>query len=98
MQDLLTVLYNYVQENRVGRYLNADPAYRRAGCQRERAEDWLRANLGPEALAQLDALWDSQSVQDDLSQLALFRCGNRSGVGVGPIRPLRRIGTTCWPR
>ena len=72
MQDLLTVLYNYVQENRVGR-------------ERKRAEDWLRANLGQEALAQLDALWDSQSVQDDLSQLALFRCGIGLGLALAQL-------------
>ena len=90
MQDLLTVLYNYVQENRVGRYLNADPAYRRAGRQRERAEDWLRANLGPEA---------GQSVRAGRPEPAgPVPLRDRSGVGVGPIRPLRRIGTTCWPR
>ena len=49
MQDILDCLYEYVYEHRLPRLLNADPAYLDAGRMEDRAEEWLEANLDPEA-------------------------------------------------
>ena len=51
MEQILDVLYNYIQENRIAYYLNGDPEYCLAGRRMDEAEEWLEANLPPEARA-----------------------------------------------
>ena len=43
MLDILDVLYNYIQENRIAYYLNGDPEYCLAGRRMDEAEEWLEA-------------------------------------------------------
>ena len=45
MEQILDVLYNYIQENRIAYYLNGDPEYCLAGRRMDEAEEWLEANL-----------------------------------------------------
>ena len=54
MEQILDVLYNYIQENRIAYYLNGDPEYCLAGRRMDEAEEWLEANLPPEARARLE--------------------------------------------
>ena len=56
MEQILDVLYNYIQENRIAYYLNGDPEYCLAGRRMDEAEEWLEANLPPEARARLERL------------------------------------------
>ena len=53
MEQILDVLYNYIQENRIAYYLNGDPEYCLAGRRMDEAEEWLEATLPPEARARL---------------------------------------------
>ena len=41
MEQILDVLYNYIQENRIAYYLNGDPEYCLAGRRMDEAEEWL---------------------------------------------------------
>ena len=88
MEQILDVLYNYIQENRIAYYLNGDPEYCLAGRRMDEAEEWLEANLPPEARARLERLAAARAVP--------LRAG--PGAGAGRVRPAPRIGTTCWPR
>ena len=92
MEQILDVLYNYIQENRIAYYLNGDPEYCLAGRRMDEAEEWLEANLPPEARARLERLAAARAERDFRYERALFRCG------LGRVRPAPRIGTTCWPR
>ena len=56
MEQILDVLYNYIQENRIAYYLNGDPEYCLAGRRMDEVEEWLEANLPPEA----SVLWQPQ--------------------------------------
>ena len=40
MEQILDVLYNYIQENRIAYYLNGDPEYCLAGRRMDEAEEW----------------------------------------------------------
>ena len=42
MLDILDVLYNYIQENRIAYYLNGDPEYCLAGRRMEAGRLWQR--------------------------------------------------------
>ena len=64
MLDILDVLYNYIQENRIAYYLNGDPEYCLAGRRMDEVEEWLEANLPP----------------DFRYERALFRCGLGLGL------------------
>ena len=86
MEQILDVLYNYIQENRIAYYLNGDPEYCLAGRRMDEAEEWLEANLPPEAMARLERLAAARAERDG------------PGAGAGRVRPAPRIGTTCWPR
>ena len=70
MEQILDVLYNYIQENRIAYYLNGDPEYCLAGRRMDEAEEWLEANLPPAARAERDFRYER----------ALFRCGLGLGL------------------
>ena len=72
MEQILDVLYNYIQENRIAYYLNGDPEYCLAG-RRE-------ANLPPEARARLERLAAARAERDFRYERALFRCGLGLGL------------------
>jgi len=74
MEQILDVLYNYIQENRIAYYLNGDPEYCLAGRRMDEAEEWLEANLPPEARARLERLAAARA------ERALFRCGLGLGL------------------
>ena len=80
MQDILDCLYEYVYEHRLPRLLNADPAYLDAGRMEDRAEEWLEANLPPEARARLERLAAARAERDFRYERALFRCGLGLGL------------------
>ena len=85
MQDILDCLYEYVYEHRLPRLLNADPAYLDAGRMEDRAEEWLEANLDPEAQKQLVLLRENRLEQEELLQRALCRCGLALGLELGAL-------------
>ena len=70
MEQILDVLYNYIQENRIAYYLNGDPEYCLAGRRMDEAEEWLEANLPAAARAERDFRYER----------ALFRCGLGLGL------------------
>ena len=70
MEQILDVLYNYIQENRIAYYLNGDPEYCLAGRRMDEAEEWLEANLLAAARAERDFRYER----------ALFRCGLGLGL------------------
>ena len=71
MLDILDVLYNYIQENRIAYYLNGDPEYCLAGRRMDEAEEWLEANLPPEARARLARLAAACTAYPDLNDKEL---------------------------
>ena len=86
MEQILDVLYNYIQENRIAYYLNGDPEYCLAGRRMDEAEEWLEANLPPEARARLERLAAARA-ERDFRERALFRRGAGPGAGAGRVRP-----------
>ena len=91
MEQILDVLYNYIQENRIAYYLNGDPEYCLAGRRMDEAEEWLggqppprgrgsAANLPPEARARLERLAAARAERDFRYERALFRCGLGLGL------------------
>ena len=80
MLDILDVLYNYIQENRIAYYLNGDPEYCLAGRRMDEVEEWLEANLPPEAMARLERLAAARAERDFRYERALFRCGLGLGL------------------
>ena len=73
MEQILDVLYNYIQENRIAYYLNGDPEYCLAGRR-------MDANLPPEARARLERLAAARAERDFRYERALFRCGLGLGL------------------
>ena len=80
MEQILDVLYNYIQENRIAYYLNGDPEYCLAGRRMDEAEEWLEAKLPPEARARLERLAAARAERDFRYERALFRCGLGLGL------------------
>ena len=80
MLDILDVLYNYIQENRIAYYLNGDPEYCLAGRWMDEVEECLEANLPPEARARLERLAAARAERDFRYERALFRCGLGLGL------------------
>ena len=74
MEQILDVLYNYIQENRIAYYLNGDPEYCLAGRRMDEAEEWL------EARARLERLAAARAERDFRYERALFRCGLGLGL------------------
>ena len=74
MEQILDVLYNYIQENRIAYYLNGDPEYCLAGRRMDEAEEW------PEARARLERLAAARAERDFRYERALFRCGLGLGL------------------
>ena len=74
MEQILDVLYNYIQENRIAYYLNGDPEYCLAGRRMDEAEEWLEAN------ARLERLAAARAERDFRYERALFRCGLGLGL------------------
>ena len=68
MLDILDVLYNYIQENRIAYYLNGDPEYCLAGRRMDEAEEWL------------ERLAAARAERDFRYERALFRCGLGLGL------------------
>ena len=75
MLDILDVLYNYIQENRIAYYLNGDPEYCLAGRRMDEVEEWLG-----EARARLERLAAARAERDFRYERALFRCGLGLGL------------------
>ena len=73
MLDILDVLYNYIQENRIAYYLNGDPEYCLAGRRMDEVEEWL-------ARARLERLAAARAERDFRYERALFRCGLGLGL------------------
>ena len=65
MLDILDVLYNYIQENRIAYYLNGDPEYCLAGRRMDEVEERLAA---------------ARAERDFRYERALFRCGLGLGL------------------
>ena len=68
MEQILDVLYNYIQENRIAYYLNGDPEYCLAGRRMDEAEEWL------------ERLAAARAERDFRYERALFRCGLGLGL------------------
>ena len=90
MLDILDVLYNYIQENRIAYYLNGDPEYCLAGRRMDEVEEWLEGPKGlrrwgsatrpREAGARLERLAAARAERDFRYERALFRCGLGLGL------------------
>lgn len=81
MLDILDVLYNYIQENRIAYYLNGQTRNTVwPGGRMDEAEEWLEANLPPEARARLERLAAARAERDFRYERALFRCGLGLGL------------------
>ena len=68
MEQILDVLYNYIQENRIAYYLNGDPEYCLAGRRMDEAEE------------RLERLAAARAERDFRYERALFRCGLGLGL------------------
>ena len=80
MLDILDVLYNYIQENRIAYYPNGDPEYCLAGRRMDEVEEWLAAPRRLYARARLERLAAARAERDFRYERALFRCGLGLGL------------------
>jgi len=72
MNDLMKVLYSYIQE-RLDIWLCQDPEYRQFAAGVEAREEKLRAMLDPEGLKLYKALQDEQLNENSVLQEAVFQ-------------------------
>lgn len=84
MKGFLDALYQYVQEERVGRYLESREYYRTI-CDLE--ENWIgfRSGLTAEQGKRLDALLDQERKVGNLTEGAVFCSALSIGIGLGRL-------------
>lgn len=73
MSDAVKLLYQFIQNRRLGPLLWADPDYQEVSHCRQVQEDRLRALLDEEGCQVLDAMLEELFNEQSLEQAALFQ-------------------------